>query len=57
MVSGAILQRTGGDWNQLLYVMTAAAAVSAVAWLYLDPDDLVNPWQAAFASTNFRWAW
>jgi hypothetical protein len=38
VVGGVILQRTGGDWNPLIYTMAAAAAVSAACWLYLDPE-------------------
>ncbi len=37
VVGGVILQRTGGDWNVLIYMMASAAAVSAACWLYLDP--------------------
>ena len=38
VVGGVILQRTGGNWNPLIYTMAAAATVSALCWLYLDPD-------------------
>ena len=38
VVGGVILQRTGGNWNPLIYTMAAAATVSAACWLYLDPD-------------------
>ncbi len=37
-VSGFILQRTGGNWNPLIYLMAGAAAISAASWLFLDPD-------------------
>ena len=38
VVGGVILQRTGGNWNPLIYTMAAAATISALCWLYLDPD-------------------
>lgn len=37
-VSGYILQRTGGEWNPLIYLMAGAAFISAACWLFLDPD-------------------
>ena len=37
-VSGFILQRTGGNWNPLIYLMAGAASISAASWLFLDPD-------------------
>ena len=42
VVSGIILQRTGGDWNGLIYVMVGAACISALSWLYLDPDAIAR---------------
>lgn len=36
--AGFILQRTEGDWNPLIYIMAAAACISASCWLALDPD-------------------
>jgi len=38
VVGGIILQRTGGNWNILIYTMAAAAVLSAVCWLYLNPE-------------------
>jgi nitrate/nitrite transporter NarK len=38
VAGGVILERTGGDWNVLIYTMAAAAVVSAVCWLYLKPE-------------------
>ena len=38
VAGGVILERTGGNWNLLIYTMAAAAAVSAVCWFYLNPD-------------------
>lgn len=40
--AGFILQRTGNDWNPLIYCMAAAACVSASCWLALDPDAKVT---------------
>ncbi|HEY0263927.1 MAG TPA: MFS transporter [Granulicella sp.] len=36
-VGGFILQKTGGDWNPLIYLMAGAAALSASCWIFLDP--------------------
>ena len=35
---GLILDRSGNDWNLLLYLMVGAAAVSASCWLFFDLD-------------------
>jgi MFS family permease len=37
VAGGVILERTGGNWNVLIYTMAVAATVSAVCWLILDP--------------------
>jgi len=37
---GIMLERAGGDWGSVLTVMAGAAVVSAVCWLFLDPDAL-----------------
>jgi MFS transporter, ACS family, glucarate transporter len=39
VVGGMILQKTGGDWNPLIYLMVGAAATSALCWLYLNPEN------------------
>jgi MFS family permease len=38
VVGGLILQRTGGSWNTLIHLMVVASMISALCWLYLDPD-------------------
>ena len=38
VVGGLILQRTGGDWKPLIHLMVGASVISALCWLYLDPD-------------------
>jgi MFS transporter, ACS family, glucarate transporter len=38
LVGGLILQRTGGDWNPLIYLMVGAAMIPALSWIYLDPE-------------------
>jgi MFS transporter, ACS family, glucarate transporter len=38
VLGGFILLRTGGDWNPLIYLMIGAAMVSALSWIYLDPQ-------------------
>jgi hypothetical protein len=37
VLGGLILQRTGGDWNPLIYLVIGATMISAAAWIYLDP--------------------
>jgi hypothetical protein len=37
-VGGIILQRTGGHWNPLIYLMIGSSLISALCWLYLDPS-------------------
>ncbi|MBU3078217.1 MFS transporter [Sphingomonas quercus] len=37
VVGGIILQRTGNNWNLMLYMMVGVASVGAVCWLFLDP--------------------
>jgi ACS family glucarate transporter-like MFS transporter len=39
VLGGLILQRTGGDWNPLIYLMIGAAMISALSWIYLDPAE------------------
>jgi nitrate/nitrite transporter NarK len=41
VVSAHILQ-SGGTWNNVLYVMVGSATISALAWLYLDPDKIAR---------------
>jgi MFS transporter, ACS family, glucarate transporter len=38
VTGGIILERTGGNWNVLIETMAVAAVVSALCWLYLDPE-------------------
>jgi MFS family permease len=38
VVGGVILQRTGGNWNILIYTMAVAATASALCWLYINPE-------------------
>ncbi|WP_263352402.1 MFS transporter [Acidicapsa acidisoli] len=38
VVGGIILERTSNNWNILIYTMAAAATISAICWLYLDPE-------------------
>ena len=38
VVGGILLERTGGNWNPLIYLMIGAATISALCWLYLDPE-------------------
>ena len=37
VVGGIILQRTGGRWSPLIYLMVGASVISALCWLFLDP--------------------
>lgn len=36
-IGGAILQRTGGDWNIFLYTMVAAYVLGMLCWPFIDP--------------------
>jgi MFS family permease len=52
VVGGIILQRTGGNWNPLIYLMIGSSLISALCWLYLDPspqnrNPSINELQAA----------
>jgi len=38
VVGGVILAHTGSDWNLFIEVMAGLAAMSALCWLYLDPE-------------------
>jgi MFS transporter, ACS family, glucarate transporter len=40
VLGGILLQRTGGNWNPLIYSMIAAATVSATCWLFLNPEQI-----------------
>jgi len=35
VVGGIILQRTGGHWNPLIYLMIGSSLISALCWIYL----------------------
>ena len=37
-IGGMILGRTRGNWNLVIEVMAVAPVVSALCWLYLDPE-------------------
>ncbi|HWM71257.1 MAG TPA: MFS transporter [Steroidobacteraceae bacterium] len=39
VVSGAILARSAGDWNVLIYLMVAASFIAATCWMFLDPGN------------------
>jgi ACS family glucarate transporter-like MFS transporter len=51
VVGGFILQRTGGNWNPLIYLMAGSAVISASCWIALNPDRHGNqaPNQATLA--------
>src|SRR3954447_6493539 len=38
VIGGIILAHTGGNWNLVIEVMAALAVISALCWLYLDPE-------------------
>lgn len=52
VVGGIILQRTGGNWNPLIYLMIGAAVVSAACWLYLNPEKAARKRDEARARTG-----
>jgi nitrate/nitrite transporter NarK len=38
VVGGEILQKTGGNWAPLIYLMILADVLAGLSWLYLDPE-------------------
>jgi ACS family glucarate transporter-like MFS transporter len=48
VIGGIILQRTGGHWNALIYLMVGSSVMSALCWLYLDPRSQNSNPAAAF---------
>ena len=38
VVGGIILQRSGGNWNLVIYTMVGGAMISAISWLFLHPE-------------------
>jgi ACS family glucarate transporter-like MFS transporter len=38
VVGGEILQKTGGNWVPLIYLMILADVLAGLSWLYLDPE-------------------
>ena len=38
VIGGVILAHTGGNWNLVIEVMAGLAVISALCWLYLDPE-------------------
>jgi sugar phosphate permease len=50
VVGGMILARTGGNWNILIDTMAAAATISAVCWLYLDPESALRQREQALGA-------
>lgn len=42
VLGGYILLSESRNWNALLYMMVAAACISAVCWLFLNPDRLAE---------------
>jgi sugar phosphate permease len=38
VVGGIILQRSGGNWNILIYMMVVSSTIAGLCWLYLDPE-------------------
>lgn len=38
VIGGVILAHTRGNWNLVIEVMAVLAVISALCWLYLDPD-------------------
>lgn len=33
------IKETGGDWNNVVYLVTAIYLAAAISWLFVDPDD------------------
>ncbi|MGB6692437.1 MAG: MFS transporter [Terracidiphilus sp.] len=51
VTGGVILARTGGHWNVLIDTMAVSATVSAICWLYLDPDAARRKRESEMSST------
>jgi len=49
---GIMLERVAGDWDPVLTVMAGAACISAVCWLFLNPDALAARNAAANAGES-----
>ena len=52
VVGGVILERSGSNWNILIYTMAALATVSALCWLYLDPESARRQRELSLARTQ-----
>jgi ACS family glucarate transporter-like MFS transporter len=52
VAGGIILQRTGGNWNPVIYLMVGSSVISALCWLYLDPSSPKHELDAAFSTTE-----
>lgn len=52
VVGGLILQRTGENWNIVIYTMVGSAAISASCWLFLDPGNTSKRLKLATAATD-----
>ncbi|MGA2536996.1 MAG: MFS transporter [Terracidiphilus sp.] len=52
VAGGVILERTGGNWNVLIDTMAAAAVVSAVCWLYLNPESARRERELSIAAAS-----
>jgi ACS family glucarate transporter-like MFS transporter len=50
VAGGVILARSGGNWNILINVMASAATLSALCWLYLDPQSARRQREEALAA-------
>ena len=55
VMGGVILTRTQGNWNLVIEVMAGLAVISALCWLYLDPEAArrareISPAQSAVAA-------
>ena len=37
------IKKTGGDWNNVVYLVAAIYLSAAVSWLFVDPDDASEP--------------
>ncbi|MGE0405124.1 MAG: MFS transporter [Candidatus Korobacteraceae bacterium] len=46
-VGGILLDRTGNDWNLLIYLMAGVALLGAVCWVFIDPGASLEPDKAA----------
>ena len=39
------IERTGGDWNQVLYLIAAIYWIAGLSWFFVNPKKVPRAWQ------------